>query len=103
MKNLKLYGPFLWMGFNCLKATKPLQEDSLLFTTQSPEVSGTQLTPEESKVELILEPTIGFEPELLDWEFSALTTTIIGKTYVQCKCTVFINNKQSLHYKVAIE
>ena len=20
----KLYGPFLWMGFNCLKATEPL-------------------------------------------------------------------------------
>ena len=21
----KLYGPFLWMGFNCLKATEPLR------------------------------------------------------------------------------
>ena len=29
------------MGFNCLKATKPLQEDTLLFTTQSPGVPGT--------------------------------------------------------------
>ena len=24
----KLYGPFFWMGFNCLKATEPLQGDS---------------------------------------------------------------------------
>ena len=33
-KNLKkkLYGPFLWMGFNCLKAIEPLQGGTLLFT-----------------------------------------------------------------------
>ena len=31
----KLYGPFLWMGFNCLKAT------DLLFTTKFPEICGT--------------------------------------------------------------
>ena len=43
MKNLKLYGSFLWMRFNCLKATGPLCEDSLLFTTQSPGVPGTHL------------------------------------------------------------
>ena len=43
MKNLKLYGPFLWMGLNSLKATQPLQEDSLLFSTQSPGVPGTYL------------------------------------------------------------
>ena len=39
----KLYGPFLWMGFNCLKVTVPLQGDCLLFTTKSPEVPGTHL------------------------------------------------------------
>ena len=43
MKNLKLYGPFLWMGFNCLEATDPLQGGSLPFSTQSPEVPGTHL------------------------------------------------------------
>ena len=32
----KLYGSFLWMGFNCLKATKPLRRDSWLFTSRSP-------------------------------------------------------------------
>ena len=35
--------PFLWMGFNCLKATEPLREDSLLFFFKSPGVSGTHL------------------------------------------------------------
>ena len=30
----KLYGLFLWMGFNCLKATVALRGDSLLFTTK---------------------------------------------------------------------
>ena len=28
-----LYGPFLWMGFNCLKAAEPLGGGSLLFAT----------------------------------------------------------------------
>ena len=37
-----LYGPFLWMGFNCLKATEPLRE-SLLFTNKSPAITGTHL------------------------------------------------------------
>ena len=36
----KLYGPFLWMGLNCLKAMEPLQGHSLLFTTISPAVTG---------------------------------------------------------------
>ena len=71
-----LHGPILWMGFNYLKASKPLRGDSLLFTTQ-----------------------LG----LLDWETSTLTTTIIWKRYVKCKCPVFINIKKTLHYKVAIE
>ena len=35
--------PFLWMGFNCLKATEPRPGDSLLFTIQFPGVHGTQL------------------------------------------------------------
>ena len=30
----KLYGPFLWMGFNCLKATEPLGRGTFLFTTK---------------------------------------------------------------------
>ena len=43
MKNLKLYGPLLWMEFNCLKATELLRGNSLLFTTQSPGGLGTDL------------------------------------------------------------
>ena len=38
----KLYGPFLWMGSNCLKALEPLRRDSLLLTTQFAGVLGTQ-------------------------------------------------------------
>ena len=34
--NFKLYGPFLWRGFNCLKATESLQGDGLLFTKTPP-------------------------------------------------------------------
>ena len=43
MKNLKLYGSFLWMGFKWPKATEPLRADGLLFTIQSPGVPGTHL------------------------------------------------------------
>ena len=39
----KLYGPFLWMGINCLKAPESLKADSLLCATKSPGVSGTHL------------------------------------------------------------
>ena len=34
---------FLRMGFNCLKATEPLREDSLLSTTKSPGLPITHL------------------------------------------------------------
>ena len=37
----KLYGPFLWMGFNCLKAWAT-SRGSLLFTTKFPEIPGTE-------------------------------------------------------------
>ena len=43
MKNIKLYGPILWMGPNCLKDTEPLRADSLLFTIQPPGDPGTHL------------------------------------------------------------
>ena len=36
----KLYCPFLWMGFNCLRL-EPLPGGSLLFTTNFSEILGT--------------------------------------------------------------
>ena len=63
------------MGFNSLKATEPLQSDSLLllFTTQFPGFPGTHLIdlgrlsqPWSHQVVLNLGP--------LNWESSALTT-----------------------------
>ena len=38
LKKKKLYAPFLWMGFNCLKATEPLRGGTLLFTTKLPSI-----------------------------------------------------------------
>ena len=38
-KKIKRYGPFLWLGFNCLKGVEPLQGDSLLFTGKSYPIS----------------------------------------------------------------
>ena len=36
----KLYGPFLWMGFNCLK-TRAFSRGQFTFTTKFPEIPGT--------------------------------------------------------------
>ena len=43
-----------------------------------------------------MKPPSRFEPRTLQWESSALTTKIIGKTYLKCKCPVFANIKQTL-------
>ena len=39
--NFKLFGPFLWMGFNCVTAAEALRGDSLLFITKFQEIPGT--------------------------------------------------------------
>ena len=44
LKKKKLYAPFLWIGFNCLKATEPLRGDRLLFNVQFPGILGIQLS-----------------------------------------------------------
>ena len=46
-KKKKLYGPFLWMGFNCLKATEPLRGGTLLFTFKLPSVLFAQFKKRE--------------------------------------------------------
>ena len=68
----KLYGPLLWMRFNCLKTTEPLRGDSLLFTTKFSEIPGTYW-----KVERLNQPwnhpvVLNKGPQ--DRESSALTT-----------------------------
>ena len=43
IKRKQLYGSFLWMTFNYLKATEPLRGGSLLFTTKFLESPGTHV------------------------------------------------------------
>ena len=44
IKNLKkLYGSFLWIGFNYLKAAEPLRGDSLFLKTKSPRLLVTNI------------------------------------------------------------
>ena len=69
----KLYDPFLWMGFNCLKATEPLRGSSLLFTTKFPEVIVLiWLTSEGWKAESVLDPPSGFEHQTSELEIQCL-------------------------------
>ena len=51
----------LWMEFNCLKITEPLQGDSLLFSSKCMGVPSAQLNWEGWKVESTLVPHKGFE------------------------------------------
>ena len=37
----KLYGPFSWMEFSCVKAREPIRGGSLLYTTKFPEIPDT--------------------------------------------------------------
>ena len=85
------------MGFYCLKATNPLREDSLLFTTQSPGFPGTHLIDlvRMKRCCLPWSHPVVLNQGLLDWETSTLTTMIIWKRSVKCKCPVFINIKQT--------
>ena len=66
-KLLKIFfGLFLLMGFNCLKATEPLQGNSLLFITKFLKISGTHLIDlERCNAELTFESLIDFEPGIL--------------------------------------
>ena len=62
--NEKLYGPFLWMRFNCFKATEALRGDSLLIATQFPGLFGTNLIHLRRREGWVdIEPLNGFEPE----------------------------------------
>ena len=51
--------PFLWIGFNCLKAKEPLKGDNLLFYHSVPRSSWYSIG---LNTELSLEPPSDFEP-----------------------------------------
>ena len=58
VKNFKLYGPYLWIGFNYIEATEQLWGGSLLITTQFPEIPGTDLIDKRLKDEKLSQPWI---------------------------------------------
>ena len=68
--------PFLWMGFNCLKAAEPLLGESLLFTTKSPKVPDTHLIHSGRMKGWVNLGTIQ-RFWTLDWESSTLTTRLL--------------------------
>ena len=71
----KLYSPFLWMGFNCLKATDTLRRQ-FTFYHSVPRNSWYSFY-QPRKDERLSRPwshPVALSTELLDWESSALTT-----------------------------
>ena len=61
-KKKKLYGPFLWMGFNCFKATATSRRQFTFLPFSSQNFLVLILsTSEEWKAESTLEPPSGFE------------------------------------------
>ena len=89
ISKLKIVWPILWMGYNCLKATEPPWGDSLHFATQSPGIPSTPGPQKNERMSWPLNHPGFFNLGLLDWEPSTLTTTIIWKMHVKCKCRVF--------------
>ena len=81
--SLKLYGPFLWIGFTCLKAAEPIRGDSLLLTTKFSIVRGTHLisfVSMKGSVDLGGNPIV-LNPGPLDWESSAQTSRPLLNNY----------------------
>ena len=73
----KLYGPFSWMGFNSLKATKPLRWGSFTFYHEVPTDSWYSFDQPRKDEKLSGRPcshpaVLNMGP--LDWESTALTT-----------------------------
>ena len=85
----KLYGLFLRMGFNCLKARATSRRQFSFY--QSPQKLLVLILPssEEWKAESTLEPSSGFEHETLDWESSTLTSKPLT---LQKKLTKLLQN-----------
>ena len=105
LKKKKLYGPFLWMGFNGPNATEPLWGDSLLFTTQSLGRPGNHLLYlRRMRLSWSWSHPAFMNPGPLDWESSSLTTAhldwpISSFTYEE-KLFNFSNTKseQQIHF-----
>ena len=87
---LKLYGPFLWMRFNCLKATGSPQTDSLLFTTKSQEGSGLSITLMLLSDSYLRIPQMVLDPPLLGNIFMHFSTHAIFEHVFCCKKPYFL-------------
>ena len=76
LRKKKLYSPFSWMGFNCLKATEPLQVHSLYFSPLSSQ-KFLILIHQPLKGERLSQPwshPVVLNMGSLNWESSVLTT-----------------------------
>ena len=81
----KIYGPFLWIEFKCLKASEPLSRDNALLTTKIPGFPGTHfLTSAGLKAELALKLPSGLEPGVPGrflWSISKCWENYSGEKY----------------------
>ena len=71
----KLYGPFFWMGFNCLKAAATLRSQ-FTFYHSAPRNSWYSFyrPPKDERLSRLWSHPVVLNTEPLDWESSALTT-----------------------------
>ena len=74
-KHLKLYRPFVWMGFNCLKATATLRRQ-FTFYHSAPRNSWYSfcLPRKDERLSRPWSHPVVLDTGPLDWESSALTT-----------------------------
>ena len=77
MHGTPLWYPFLWMGFNWLKAREPLWGGNLLFMTKFPEIPGTHLI-ELRRIKCWVNHGFTHQtPELVIQHLNHYTTTLI--------------------------
>ena len=92
-KNLKLYGSFLWMGFNCAKATATSRRQ-FIFYHSVPRNSWYSFyrSRKDERLSRHWSHPVVLNTGLLDWESSALTTSvfIVNFEYISRLVLVFL-------------
>ena len=73
--NFKLYGPFLWMGFNCVKATATSRRQFTFYHSVPRNTWYSFYRPrKDERLSRPWSQPVVLNTGLLDWESSALTT-----------------------------
>ena len=96
----KLYGPFLWMGFNCLKATATSRRQFTFYHSVPRNSWYSFYRPwKDERLRRPWSHPVVLNTRLLDWESSALTTRLLLHNITFCS---YPNNFLVVSLKISI-